>query len=137
MRRAAISIHQAAAGKITNISYENVHIEDPQEYGIYLSVMKSGYDIGLKEGEVWTPGSIDGVTFKNVYIYKNAPQGNLILYGHDAGEHNVKNLTFENFFINGQKITSLEQAGAKVDTKHGLPSGHKIVATPAKNVTFK
>lgn len=137
MRRAAISIHQAAAGKVTNISYENVHIEDPQEYGIYLSVMKSGYDIGLKEGEVWTPGSIDGVTFKNVYIYKDAPQGNLILYGYDSGEHNVRNLTFENLFINGEKITSWEQSGAKIDTKHALGSGFKPVATPAKNVTFK
>ncbi len=137
MRRAAVSIHQAAAGKITNVSYENVYIEDPQEYGIYLSVMKSGYDIGLKEGEVWTPGYIDGVTFKNVHIYNDAPQGNLILYGYDAGDHNVKNLTFEDFYINGKKITSLEEAGCKVDTKHGLGSGFKPVATPAANVTFK
>lgn len=137
MRRAAISIHQAAAGKITNVSYENVYIEDPKEYGIYLSVMKSGYDIGLAAGEVWTPGSIDGVTFKNVHIYKDAPQGNLILYGYDSGEHNVKNLVFEDFYINGKKITSLEEAGCKVDTKHGLGSGFKPVATPAGNVTFK
>ena len=137
MRRAAISIHQAAAGKVTNISYENVHIEDPKEYGIYLSVMKSGYDIGLAEGEVWTPGSINGVTFKNVYIYKDAPQGNLILYGYDNGEHNVNNLVFENLYINGEKITSWEQSGAKVDSKHGLGSGFKPVLTPSKNVTFK
>ncbi|MBR3681876.1 MAG: hypothetical protein IKD05_03530 [Tidjanibacter sp.] len=130
MRRAAVSIHQAAGGTISNVTYENVYIEDPMEHGIYLSILKAGYSIG--DGVEWKPGVIDGVSFKNVYFYKDAPEGNLILYGTDRDVHTVKNLSFENFYIKGVKINSLKEAGCKVD--HRVSAA---VEVPAENVTFK
>ena len=100
-RRGAVTIHNATAGLVKNINYENVHVEDPKEFGIYISILKSEYGIG--DGVEWEPGYIQDVTFKNVYFYKNPPRGHQIQGM--QGEHVLKNITFENLYICGKKVT--------------------------------
>ena len=101
-RRGAVTIHNATAGVVENINYENVYIEDPKEYGIYISLLKSEYGIG--DGVEWGPGVIKNVTFKNVYFYKEPPRGHHI-NGLNNGDNMVQNLVFENLNICGKKIT--------------------------------
>ena len=105
-RRGAVTIHNATSGKVKNISYENVHIEDPKEFGIYISILKSEYGIGT--GVEWAPGYISDVSFKNVYFYKEPPRGHHIQGMQD--EHVIKNLTFENLNICGKRVTSPNSA---------------------------
>lgn len=120
MRRSAVGIHQGAGGTISNVSYENVYIEDPLEFGIYLAVLKSAYSLG--DDVEWHPGVVDGVTFKNVKMHKQAPQCNEI-YGQDT-EHTVKNVVFEGLVIDGKHITSAEAGKFKIDSR-------------CKNIVFK
>ena len=106
LRRGAVTIHDAAAGHIHDITYENVYIEDPLEFGIDLRICKSAYELGT--GEEWGPGVVDNVKMKNVYMLKQAPKGNTIA-GYDA-DHKIE-IEFENLYIAGKKITSAEEGG--------------------------
>lgn len=101
-RRGAVTIHNATAGTVKNIKYENVHIEDPKEFGIYISLLKSEYGIGT--GIEWGPGIIRDVSFKNVYFYKEPVRGHQI-NGLNNDANKVRNITFDNLQICGKKIT--------------------------------
>ena len=109
MRRGAVTIHDAAAGYVHDISYENVYIEDPLEFGIDLRIAKAGYELGT--GEVYGPGIIENVKMKNVYILKQAPLGNTLM-GYDSS-HKIS-IEFENLYIAGKKITSAKEGGFSV-----------------------
>jgi hypothetical protein len=99
-----VTIHDAAAGHIHNISYENVYIEDPLEFGIDIRIAKAGYELGT--GEVYGPGIIDNVKMKNVHMLKQAPLGNTLM-GYD-NDHKIS-IEFENLYIAGKKITSAKE----------------------------
>lgn len=106
LRRGAVTIHDAAAGHVHDISYENVYIEDPLEFGIDIRIAKAGYELGT--GEVYGPGIIENVKMKNVYMLKQAPLGNTLM-GYDSG-HKIS-IEFENLYIAGKKITSAKEGG--------------------------
>ncbi len=101
--RGALSIHHCAGGHISNILFENIILEDCKEYGIYLDIRETAYQIG--QGVTWTPGTMDGVRLKNIQILKNPPLGN-VLYGYDNNEHKIKNLVFENVTQQGKEINA-------------------------------
>lgn len=103
MRRGALTIHQAAGGSIENVRYENVYVEDPKEYGLYIRILKSVYNIG--NGVEWTPGKIDGVIIKNLVFLKQPPRGH-VLQGLNDGENRIKGLEIENMTTEGAKVTS-------------------------------
>jgi hypothetical protein len=100
-RRGAISIHNGTGGRVSGVSYENVYIEDPKEYGIHMQILESSYDIGT--GVVWAPGYIEGVTLRNVHLLKQAPKGNFIK-GYNSG-HTI-GVLFDGLWIEGEKISS-------------------------------
>lgn len=102
-RRSGLSIHQGSPGYIKNIHYKNVHIEDPQEFSININVFKTPY----KTYE-WAPGEISNVTIDGLHIYKKAPDGGVIK-GFDA-EHKTKNVVISNYYLEGKKVNSLEEA---------------------------
>lgn len=108
LRRGAVSIHNAAAGTISNVTYENVYIEDPYEGGIDMRVLKSAYDLGT--GETWGPGITKGVKMKNVHIDRMPPEGNFVL-GYDK-DHTV-DLDIEGLYIAGVKTDNASDAKFK------------------------
>ena len=69
-----------------------------------MRILKSAYELGT--GEVWGPGVVENVKMKNVYMLKQAPQGNTIA-GYDA-DHKIS-IEFENLYIAGKKITSAKE----------------------------
>ena len=95
-----------AGGTVSNVTYNNVHIEDPKEYAFHFAILKTAYGIG--DGVVWSPGKVENVTFNNVYIYHDAPEGSE-MWGYDE-ENGFENITFNNVYYNGKKVTSFEEA---------------------------
>lgn len=103
LRRGAIGLQNGAGGKVTNISYDGVWVEEPREYGIYMGILKSSYDIG--NGVTWTPGEIDGVSLKNIHFLVKPPMG-FHFEGYDVDVHRIKNVTLENVTIEGERVTA-------------------------------
>ena len=111
LRRGAIGIQNGAGGKVSNILYENVYIEDAKEFAIYMRILKSSYDIGT--GVEWTPGYIEGITLRNVRLLKQAPRGSVIM-GYDASGHAIKDVSFDGVWVDGKKVSSAAEAGIRV-----------------------
>lgn len=128
-RHGAMAIHNSGKGTVSNVSYETMHIDNPDEFGIYFSIIKSSYT--LPDGEVWGPGNINGVTMKNIYMYNTPPYGN-ILFGYDK-DHTVKNISIENLVIDGKKCMSIKDANFTVDQAQAKVS----YPVPDSEVTFQ
>lgn len=114
LRRAAVSIHNGGAGTISNVTYENVYLDDVQEFAIYLSCLSHNYNIGYEEdGQTpltYSPGKIDGVTMTNVKVFSTRPlKGKCVIRGYDW-DHTVSNVTFRNFEHLSQKVTGITDA---------------------------
>lgn len=110
-RRGAVTIHAAAGGTVSNINYENVYIEDPLEYTFSFLILKSEYSIGEDEHGnpiPWSPGKIENVTLKNVYVAHDGPEHSQF-WGYDTG-HAISNLTFENLYYGDKKIATPGEA---------------------------
>lgn len=103
LRRGALSVHNGAGGTISGVRFENIHVEDPKEFGIYIEIIKSNYDIG--NGIVWTPGHVRDVTFKNIYFDKR-PSAKNVISGYDES-HRIENMTVEGLYIAGREVTSI------------------------------
>ena len=115
LRRGSIGLHNGAGGKVTNISYDGVWVEDPREYGIYMRIIKSSYDIGT--GVEWTPGQIDGVSVKNVNFLVKPTYG-FHFEGYDVDVHRLKNVTLENITVAGEKLTKSNASSLGVVIKN-------------------
>lgn len=115
LMRGAVSIINAADGIVDGITYENVYIEDPKEFGFFFNIRKSAYNLGVDENGnqiYWTkPGIIRNVTIKNMHILKEPPKG-YVLDGFDA-DHGIENFVFDGLYVCGQRITDLSQIGIK------------------------
>jgi hypothetical protein len=57
---------------------------------------------------VWSPGKVENVTFNNVYVYHDAPEGSE-MWGYSE-ENCFENITFNNLYFNGKKVGSFEEA---------------------------
>jgi hypothetical protein len=99
-KRAAISIHNAGKGTVSNISYKNINIEDARENLIYLSIFSSEFSPAN-----YTPGKIKNVSFENIRVTGGEFMPSVIK-GYDD-QHNISNITFNNLLI---KETCIGQA---------------------------
>lgn len=103
--RAAISVHNNAPGSVHDITFNNIYVEDPEEYGISLHLgnheaSMSSYVAG---------GSIGSVVLEDIHILKTPPMGCRIR-GYDES-HMIDDVLLKNVTICGEKITSLDQEG--------------------------
>ena len=117
MRRAAFSIHNGAAGTISNISYENAYAEDVMEFGIYLACLSHSYNIGYDDdGNAieYSPGKIRNVTYDNLNIMAvRDGKGYCVIDGYDE-THNVSDVTFSGFTYLGRTVSSLDDSIWKI-----------------------
>ena len=110
MRRGAIALHNAAEGTVDGVTYENVYIEDPREFGFHMAVLESEYSLGTDpvttQNLYWTkPGHVKNVKVKNLHILKTPPYGYYIS-GYD--ENHRFGIEFDGLYIGGKKVKSLE-----------------------------
>ena len=112
MRRAALSIHNGAAGTVSDVTYENAYIEDAQEFAIWLACLSHNYNIGFEDDGTtplkYSPGRIRNVSYRNIHVMNvRSGKGGCVIRGYDK-EHNVSGISFENFDYLGKKVTSIE-----------------------------
>ncbi|MBR2424828.1 MAG: hypothetical protein IKD05_02640 [Tidjanibacter sp.] len=103
---AALAIHNASRGVVSGIVYNNVYIEDPQRYLFHVSITESHFNIGT--GVKWAPGKISDVTYNNIHVYKAAPEKDGSQFYGWNDEFDIQNVLFKNVYIEGKKVTSLE-----------------------------
>ena len=101
--RGAIGIHNSGNGTIRDVTLKNIHIEDPQEYGISIYL---GFRGSVKEYDV---GEIKNITLEDIYMHKTPPMNSRIR-GYDA-EHPVSGVTFRNIYLGDHKVESLDEDG--------------------------
>lgn len=106
-RNSDISIHCAGKGVVRNVSYENIFLEETDNYTIHFCIFDNGNCEKLY-GYPYTPGGIENVSLKNVHVLYEQPKGS-VLRGYD-GNHKVKNVTIENMVIQGKKATDLTES---------------------------
>ncbi len=101
--RGGLSIHHCAGGHISDILFEDIVLEDCKEYGIYIDIRETNYDIG--SGVTWSPGTMDGITLRNVNLLHQAAHGN-VFCGYDGQEHCIRNVKIENLVMDGKRLTA-------------------------------
>lgn len=103
--RGGLGIHHCAGGHVSDILFENMVLEDCKEYGIYIDIRETNYQIG--DGVTWRPGTMDGITLRNVTLLHQAKYKN-VFYGYDDSEHSIRNVMIENLVIDGKKVEAAD-----------------------------
>lgn len=94
---AAVSIHNAGNSTVSNVTFQDIRVEEPDGQLVNLQVMNST-DFS-KTGYGGT-GKINGVNIINLRQVSGNPSAGGEIKGYDA-THNVANVSFTNFTING------------------------------------
>lgn len=113
--KAAMSIHNADQAQISNITYENITIEDAQMLGDNQNDGENDFliDLTIAYNTEWTQsgglrGSIKNVTFNNIKVLQMADTVRCRAYGEGATS-NIDGVAISNVQIGDKKITSLDE----------------------------
>lgn len=92
------TIHNGDRAVVKNVLYDDIRVEDSQGWLIDFKVLFSQYS---KDS---TRGKIENVQFRNIQV-----EGDRLPYSQLLGfsdEFGIKNVTLENFYLHGVKVTS-------------------------------
>ncbi len=129
---AVFSIHNSEKATVKNVTFENIRIEDASQKLVDLAIFRSRYCTdgssdqeyinkyylnGAWDGVLMVPeqdrayhaafrGKIENVQFKDIYLYGTVPFS--IIAGFDD-QHDIKGVTFNNIYLNGQKVKKLDE----------------------------
>jgi hypothetical protein len=99
LNEGTFTIHNGDRAVVKNVRYEDIRVEDSHGYLIDFKILNSQYS---KDKE---RGYIQDVYFKNITVEGDIFPSSLIM-GFDE-RHKVKNVTLDNFVIQGEKVTSV------------------------------
>lgn len=115
--KAAMSIHNCDDAHITNVKYSNITIEDGQMLGDVREDAENDFliDMTIAYNIDWTQsggirGSIDGVTFENIKVYKLLDTIVSRING-ESNDSSIKNVTIKGIEIEGKQMTSKQDLG--------------------------
>lgn len=107
-----ISLHNCDDAHITNVSYENITLEDGQMLGDSQNDGENDFfiDFTIAFNSEWTKsegirGSVEGVKIKNVKVYEMADSVQSRMLGESAAS-NIKDVEISNIEIEGKKINN-------------------------------
>ena len=125
---AVFSIHNADAATVKNVLFENIRVEDAHHKLFDLAIFLSRYSPDGKDSEaqplngVWDGvltvppdkkdyhaqfrGKIENIRFKDIFVEGFFPFS--VIAGYDES-HRIRNVTFTNIVINGNRIKSLDE----------------------------
>jgi len=103
--KGAMAIHSCSYGTVRDVTFENIHIEDPYCYTTVLEIKKSPFD-SLPD---YQGGHIKNITFKDIFISHDGPDHS-IFKGRDS-EHSIDGVQFTNYNLAGKRAQSMEEAG--------------------------
>jgi len=98
-------IHNSDAARISNVLYEDIRVDHFYNKLVDLRMIKSR----------WTdqdePGTAEDITFRNIDVTVSMynPGYSISLIGGYDDNHKIKDVTFENFRLNGKKITNADE----------------------------
>jgi hypothetical protein len=98
-------IHNADHATVSDVLYENIRVEHYYNKLIDLKVIKSMW------GKDPERGQIRNVVFRNIDVTQsiyNSGYSMSLIGGYDS-THTVENILFENFRLNGGKVTNADQ----------------------------
>lgn len=101
-RRAALGIHNNENARVSNVSYEDIRIEDCKENYVWMGVTNTSTAVESIRGNV------DSIYVKNIQITGGDLTLPSVINGLDA-THQVQNVTFDNFRVGNILITSASQ----------------------------
>jgi len=102
---AAFGIHNTDRAVISNILYENIRVEHYYDKLIDIRIIKSRFYKDKQRGQA------HDIIFRNINVtvsQSNPGYSISILGGYDT-EHTIKNVVFDNFRLNGVKVTNADQ----------------------------
>lgn len=143
--KAAMSIHNADNAQISNVTYENVTIEDAQMLGDNQNDGENDFliDITIAFNTEWTEsgalrGAIKNVNFKNIKVLEMAQTIKCRMFGEGASS-NVDGVTISNLTVRGKEVKALADIGltpgvytSNVKLNKGSATG-AIIALPYKS----
>jgi len=101
------SIRNCDYAFVSDVLYKDIRIEHCYDQIFELRVMESMYSKSTKKGM----GQVRNVRFENIYwksSVENLGYTTSLIGGHD-NERTVEDVSFKNFYIDGKKITSLDE----------------------------
>lgn len=98
-------IHNCDGATVSDVLYENIRVDHYYNKLIDMRVIKSRWS---KTDKI---GHIKNVTLKNIQVTASLynPGYSISLIGGYDDDHKVKNVTIEDFYINGKKMTNFDQ----------------------------
>lgn len=92
---------------VSNVLFEDIRIENIQEGRLFTVKVRFNEKYDHESGR-----GIENVTFRNIYY--NGPNPNPSVITGYSEEKRVRNISFENIFINNKKMTLLEDANIQI-----------------------
>lgn len=116
---APFGIHNADRASITNVRYENIRVEHFYDKLIDLKIIESRW------GKDTIRGNARNITFRNIDVTVSVynPGYSCSLIGGFDAKHTIENVTFDNFRLNGKKVTNTDELD--------------LYIKQAKNIRFK
>jgi hypothetical protein len=98
-------IHNADRATVSDVLYENIRVEHFYNKLVDLKIIKSMWG---KDNE---RGQVRNVTFRNIDVSLSIfnPGYSVSLIGGYDANHTIENVTFDNFRLNGVKVTDADQ----------------------------
>lgn len=96
-----MAIDAGDRNRVKNILFEDIRVESIQEGKLFHINIRFNPKYDKQPGQ-----SIDGVTFRNI-TYNGVGENPSLIKGLDK-ERMVRNITFENVVVNGEKIKDLK-----------------------------
>lgn len=106
---AAFSIVCDNEGDVRNIRFEDIRVEENIEIKNLELIVTEGQRYGTNN----RPGRIEGVYLKNIY-WEN-PDKPFVIAGIPFDDRIVENVTFDNCYVGGKLLTSMEDADFQVE----------------------
>jgi len=97
-RKSLLSVHQGDAGSARNIRFENINIEEANNF-TSLVIEKDSWSTDIQHGQ------IEDVLFKNITLANKPVATGMKIKGYDK-LHVIKGIIIENVIIDGKKITN-------------------------------
>ncbi len=120
--KAVISMHNCDDAVITDVTYQNITVEDAETLGDVRDDGENDFliDFTIAYNPDWTKsagdrGVIDGVKIRNVNVYKMADTVTARFLG-ESEASSISNVSIEGLKIEGKNIASLEEIGTSTNT---------------------